>query len=69
MHEEDRSRVEASLTSCVLHALDFAEEYRVTTAEQGERWLFARGRSYGDARGTETRFPGVGVDVEYSTPK
>ncbi|WP_143753593.1 PAS domain-containing protein [Caballeronia arationis] len=49
MHEEDRSRVEASLTSCVLHALDFAEEYRVTTAEQGERWLFARGRCHGSA--------------------
>ncbi|MFM0147507.1 PAS domain S-box protein [Paraburkholderia sp. RL18-085-BIA-A] len=62
IHEDDRNRVEASFVASIRSGQDFAEEYRLTTAE-GQRWLFARGRAYFDKQGSETRFPGVAVDV------
>ncbi|WP_269716047.1 PAS domain-containing sensor histidine kinase [Caulobacter sp. NIBR2454] len=63
VHPDDRNRVEAAVVALLEKGGDFAEEYRVTSADGLVRWVFARGRCYMDGQHRPLRFPGVVVDL------
>ncbi len=63
VHPEDRQRLNAAIVRSLATGAEFAEEYRITGAASGERWVAARGRAHLDANGRPTRFPGVSFDI------
>jgi PAS domain S-box-containing protein len=63
IHPEDRERVTSEIQQALESGAEFSAEYRVISADQGVRWIAARGRCYHDAEGRPMRFPGIVIDI------
>ncbi len=63
VHDDDRDHVETKIDAALEACDEYEAEYRVRTAEDGLRWVMARGKVECDADGTPRRFPGVTIDI------
>ena len=64
-HPDDANRVRQGFLDTVARGLDSYEvEYRIIRPSDGEqRWIFGRGRTVRDGRGTPVRYSGVDIDI------
>lgn len=63
IHEDDRDRVEAAITTALNDCGPYEVTYRVRNADGMRRWVLARGHVECADDGTPLRFPGVLVDI------
>jgi two-component system sensor kinase FixL len=63
IHPDDREAVTREWRRSLEKQHGYAAEYRVMSADGGERWIAVRGRVYPDTRGKADRVLGVAVDV------
>jgi signal transduction histidine kinase/CheY-like chemotaxis protein len=64
VHPDDRTRLEASIESCIAARLAFDGEYRVVSTDGATvTWVRLIGHGTYDAAGTPRRFDGVSLDV------
>ncbi|SFE93136.1 SpoIIE family protein phosphatase [Blastococcus tunisiensis] len=63
LHPEDLPRVGQLLQEAIDSCGDYAAEYRIQLAEEGLRWIQARGRVLCDEAGTAVRLLGAAWDV------
>ena len=64
-HPDDAARVRDGFRQALARGLDSYEvEYRIIRPADGEvRWIFGRGRTVRDERGTAVRYSGVDIDI------
>lgn len=63
LHDDDRARMTAAVTSCVLRGAPFDEEYRIVRSDGSIRWLHGRGAATRDASGRVVEVVGTAHDV------
>ncbi len=63
VHDDDRERVVAAVDRCARLRERYETEYRVRTADGGERWVFACGIAGGDVAGAARMVFGVVQDI------
>jgi signal transduction histidine kinase/GAF domain-containing protein len=63
IHSDDRPRISSTISEALAHGEPYEVEYRVTGAEDEERWVLARGNAYLDADQKPVRLTGVVLDM------
>lgn len=63
VHPDDRDRVAAAVQALYQTSQDYDIEYRVVWADGSVHWIYARGKSLGDAQRQPHQFIGTAVDI------
>jgi PAS domain S-box-containing protein len=63
LHSDDRLSVQEAVMRSRDQAGTFDREYRITTAEQGVRWIHTRGKVEADASGSAAIMRGISFDI------